>query len=71
MKTKGRSIIYELAGVYLLYLAYQMFQNRAASVGVEYGLVITFMILFLLLGLGLLTAGFLIVHKAWKEENKK
>ena len=35
MKTKGRAIIYELGGIYLLYLVYQMYQNRMASTGAE------------------------------------
>ncbi len=71
MKTKGRAIIYELGGIYLLYLVYQMYQNRMASTGAEYGVVIAAIVLFLILGLGLLTVGFLIVHRAWKEEQNK
>ena len=39
-KSKGRSAIYGMAGFYLLYTAYQIFQNRAESSGVEYVLIL-------------------------------
>ncbi len=71
MKTRGRAVIYELAGIYLLYLSYQLFGNRAASTGGEFGLVIAFIILFVLLGVGFLSAGALIVHRGYKEKQMK
>ena len=47
VKTNLRSAIYEMGGIYLLYLAYQMFRNKEESAGGEYLAVIAAIIGFL------------------------
>lgn len=70
MKSKGRSAIYAMAGFYLLYMAYQIFDNRAESAGTEYVLVMAAAAAFLLIGTGIAVFGFYILYKSGKEERE-
>lgn len=63
MKERGRAAIYSMAGIYLLYLAWQMFVGRAESTGGEYTLVWIGIGAFLVLGAGLIIFGFRIMKK--------
>ena len=63
MKEKGRAAIYSMAGIYLLYLAWQMFSGRAGSTGGEYILVWIGIGAFLVLGAGLIIFSFRIMKK--------
>lgn len=51
-KDKGRMAIYSLAGVYLLYLAYEMFRAISSSAGSEKVIMIVFSVLFAVIGAG-------------------
>lgn len=62
-KEKGRAVIYEMAGIYLLVKAVNLFQNRAQSSGGEYGLILVFIALFIIAGIALIGAGMYIVKK--------
>lgn len=67
MREKGRSVIYGLAGFYLLYTAYQMFQARMENGGSDYVLMIIFSIIFVVAGVGILGLAAWILKKN-KEE---
>ena len=56
MREKGRSTIYGMAGVYLLYLAYQMYEvgwKGDASISSDILLMKVFCVLFVLFAIGL------------------
>lgn len=67
MKSKGRSVIYAMAGVYLLYMAYQVWRNRAESSGGEYVAVMLGAAAFLVIGAGLIGFGLYMFYKIGKE----
>lgn len=67
MKSRGRSAIYMMAGVYLIYLAYQVFKNRADSAGGEYVAVMLGAVAFLIIGAGMIGLGFYMFYKIGKE----
>lgn len=74
MREKGRAGVYALAGMYLLYLAYHIFESRAESVGSEVVLIWIFIILFGILGIGLMVLGGVImsrIHRREQEDIKK
>lgn len=68
IRSNMRSAIYELGGIYLLYLAYQMFQNRAESSGGEYVTVLAAAAAFLIIGIGMISFGFYILYKVRKQD---
>lgn len=73
-REKGRAAIYSMAGIYLLYLAYCMFRDRADSAGGEYTLIMAAMAAFVVIGIGLI--GFSLkmlkdIHQKETEESKK
>ena len=51
---KARAGVYVLAGLYMLYMAYQVFSVRMDNGGSDFTLMIIFSIVFLLAGLGLI-----------------
>lgn len=51
---RARAAVYLLAGVYLLYLTYSMFKDIGNSTGSEYVLMLVFLVLFAIVGVGLL-----------------
>ncbi len=53
-REKGRMILYAVAGVYLLYLAYQIFQGRAEMSGNMIAVMWIVMAAFALFGAGIL-----------------
>ena len=67
MKNRGRSAIYMMAGVYLVYMAYQIFKNRADSAGGEYIAVMLGAAAFLIIGAGMIGLGFYMFYKIGKE----
>ena len=69
-KSKGRSAIYGMAGFYLLYTAYQIFQNRAESSGVEYVLILIGAAGFVLIGAGMIGFGFYTIYQIRKKEQE-
>ncbi len=67
MKSRGRSVIYAMAGFYLVYMAYQVFKNRADSSGGEYVAVMIGAAAFLVIGAGLIGFGLYMFYKIGKE----
>lgn len=67
MKDKRRLAIYSLAGVYLLFLAVNMFKNRLNSTGSEYTFLIIFIIAFSVIGTGAIGYSFYAMAKQAKE----
>lgn len=51
---KARAGVYLLAGVYMLYMAYQVFSVRMDNGGSDYTLMMIFSAIFLICGLGLI-----------------
>ena len=68
VKTNLRSAIYEMGGIYLLYLAYQMFRNKEESAGGEYLAVIAAIIGFLVIGIVMIAFGFYMMNKVRKQD---
>lgn len=60
---KARAAVYALAGAYLLYMAYQIFNSRMDQGGSQYTLMLVFSIIFLILGIGLIVFGVFIMKK--------
>lgn len=68
-KGKARLAVYTLAGIYLIYLAYQMLQNvEQSAAGMERGIVYLAAALFALLGIGIM--GFS-AYVTWKSGSGK
>ena len=63
MRNRGRSAIYLMAGFYLVYMAYQVFKNRADSSGGELIAVMAGAAAFLLIGGGMFGLAFYILNK--------
>ena len=71
MNGKNRSYILGIAGGYLLYLAYQLFENRDnPEAGMSQGVRILFIALFVLLGIGLMIYACRIWKIADREEKE-
>ncbi len=70
MKNRGRSALYVMAGFYLVYMAYQVFKNRADSAGGEYVAVMIGAVAFLVIGAGLVGFGLHMFYKIGKEMNE-
>ncbi len=66
-RNKGRMAIYAMAGFYLLYLAYSMFQEIPHSSGNEKILMVVFTIFFVLIGGGMMVMG---LYQGYKMSKK-
>ncbi len=66
--SKKRSVFYGLAGIYLLYLAYELFGNLAEVSGMEYTFCIIFSVLFAVGGVGILFFALRLFQKKEKED---
>lgn len=66
-KDKGRAAIYAMAGVYLLYMAYQIFGSRMDNGGSDYTLMMIFCVLFLIFGIGLILFSIYMMKKKEKK----
>ena len=54
MNDKARAAVYAMAGVYMLYMAYQVFGARMDNGGSDLTLMLTFSVIFVIFGLGLI-----------------
>ncbi len=63
MNDKARAAVYALAGIYLLYMAYQIFNSRMDQGGSQYTLMLIFSVIFLVLGIGLIVFSAYIMKK--------
>ncbi|MCI8635164.1 MAG: hypothetical protein HFJ05_06150 [Eubacterium sp.] len=70
MRTRGRSAIYSMAGIYFLYTAYQLFKDRDMNTGSEYVLLLVIAAAFLLLGIGFIVFGLRTMSKIRKEDRQ-
>lgn len=70
MKNRGRGALYAMAGFYLVYMAYQVFKNRADSSGGEYIAVMIGAAAFLIIGVGLMGFGLYMFYKIGKEQHE-
>ena len=66
-RNRGRMAIYSMAGVYLLFMAYNMFKDIPASSGNEKILWIVFTVLFVIIGGGMVIMGVYMGYKMTKE----
>ncbi len=62
-RDKARMAVYALAGVYLLYLAWEIKKNLPTA-GTEKPLMIVFMVLFAVIGIAAVANG---IYSAWKQ----
>ena len=69
-KNRGRSALYAMAGFYLVYMAYQVFKNRADSSGGEFVAVMIGAAAFLIIGVGLMGLGLYMFYKIGKEQHE-
>ncbi len=70
MRSRGRSAIYTMAGMYFIYTAYQLFKERATNTGFDYILFLVIAAAFLLLGIGFIWFGLYKMNKIRKEDSK-
>lgn len=63
MNDKARAAVYTLAGVYLLYMAYQVFGLRMDNGGNDYTLMLIFSIIFMVFGIGLIAFAIYMMKK--------
>lgn len=67
-KYKGRMAIYAMAGVYLLAQAYYMYKDIPTSSGTDKILMSIFMVVFAVIGAGMVVMGVTKSYKAIKED---
>lgn len=67
-KKNARTVLYAMAGFYLLTLAYNMFQAISSSKGNEQLIMIVFTILFTIIGLGMMIFG---IASGYRQMKKK
>ena len=67
-KYKGRMAIYAMAGVYLLAQAYYMYKDIPTSSGTDKTLMSIFMVVFAVIGAGMVIMGVTKSYKAIKED---
>ena len=67
-KYKGRMAIYAMAGVYLLAQAYYMYKDIPTSSGTDKILMSIFMVVFAVIGAGMVIMGVIKSYKAIKED---
>ena len=70
MRTRGRSAIYSMAGIYFLYTAYQLFKDRDMNTGSDYVLLLVIAAAFLLLGIGFIVFGLRTMSNIRKEDRQ-
>lgn len=66
-RNRGRMAIYAMAGVYLLFMAYNMFKSIPTSSGNEKILLIVFMVLFTIIGGAMVIMGMYMGYKMTKD----
>lgn len=71
MKSKGQAAFYAIAGGYLLYLAYQLFEGRTDNAGVNDVTALLFSILFAVAGIAILIYTAIMYQKILKEESHR
>lgn len=69
-RNKGRMAIYAIAGLYILYMAYKIFDSLPTSSGNEKILMIVFMILFVIIGGGMVVMGLYKGYQMSKETSE-
>lgn len=67
-KSGARTVIYAMAGFYLLTMAYNLFKAISSSKGNEQLIMIVFTILFTIIGLGMVIWGLSASYKRSKEQ---
>ena len=70
-KNRARFVIYPMAGIYIISLAHSMYKQIAVTSGNEQMIMITFTILFLVLGLALIIFGFAEGYKHSKRKRQQ
>lgn len=72
-KNRGRMTIYAMAGVYLLFMAYNLMKSLPGSSGNEKILMAVFMVFFAVVGAGMVIGGLVAAYRIGKapdtEEN--
>lgn len=67
-REKGRLAIYAMAGVYLLFMAYQIFKSLPSSTDNSFIILVIAMVAFVIIGAGLIIFGLGRSYKISKEE---
>lgn len=67
VRNRGRMAIYAMAGVYLLFMAYNMFKSIPTSSGNEKILLVVFMVLFTIIGGAMVIMGLYMGYKMTKD----
>lgn len=70
-KERARAAVYEMAGIYLLVKAVNLFMNRMESTGIEYYLVWIFVVIFIIIGIVMIALGMLIMRRRISNQQKK
>lgn len=70
-RNNGRLAIYGMAGFYLLYMAYNIFKGLGTSSGNEKILMIVFMILFVIIGGGMIAFSLVQMYKIRKADMER
>ena len=68
---KARMAIYSMAGIYILFLSYNMFRGINDSIGNEQILVFAFAIFFAILGVAMITICTYRGYKLMKQSNQQ
>ena len=68
MRSKAQAAFYALAGGYLLYLAYQLFEGRMDNGGENYLMALIFSIFFVAAGVAILIYTAMMYRKMTKQE---
>lgn len=63
MNDKARAAVYAMAGVYMLYMAYQIFSVRMDNGGSDFTLMLVFSVIFLIVGLGFIGFAIYMIKK--------
>lgn len=67
-REKGRLAIYAMAGVYLLFMAYQIFKYLPSSTDSSFVILVIAMVAFVIIGAGLIIFGLGRSYRLSKEE---
>ena len=67
-REKGRLAIYAMAGVYLLFMAYQIFKSLPSSTDSSFVILVIAMVAFVIIGAGLIIFGLGRSYRPSKEE---
>ena len=71
MREKGRAAVYTMAGVYLLVMAYNLWDKLPQSGASESLMMAVFAIVFVVAGLGMAGFGLFLMHAFYKRAKKK